>query len=68
MKSIVMQSTVQLNEETKQQLAEEVKETLANDANVNNNRKKRNFTAAEMWNRQRNARSASSMIRKWNMN
>ncbi|MBI1342770.1 MAG: hypothetical protein GC171_07550 [Terrimonas sp.] len=67
MKSILMQSTVQLNEETKHQLAEEVKETLANDANVNNNRKKRNFTAAEMWNRHRKGRSASSMIRKWNL-
>jgi len=67
MKSIIMQSTVQLNEETKHQLTQEVKETLAADANVNANSKKRNFTAAEMWNRHRNGRSASSMMRKWNI-
>lgn len=68
MKSIVMQSTVQLNEETKQQLAQEVKETLASEMEANVNHKKRNFTAAEMWNRHRQARSASAMIRKWNLN
>lgn len=66
MKSIVMQSTVQLNEETKQQLAQEVKETLATEANTGS--KKRNFTAAEMWNHHRQTRSASLMIRKWNLN
>jgi len=67
MKSIVMPKTEQLNEKNSSQLSAEVKETLATEAKVKN-RKKRNFTVAEMWNRQRNARSASSMIRKWSMN
>lgn len=65
MKSIVMPKSVQLSEETKQQLVSEVKETLAAEAN-NNNRKK--FTAMDMWNRQRNGRSASDMMRRWNLN
>lgn len=66
MKSIVMPKNVQLNEETKKQLSHEVKETLATEANVDNSKK--NFTAVDMWNRHRNRRSASDMIRKWNLN
>lgn len=65
MKSIVMPKTVQLNEETKDQLTTEVKETLADVAEKNSKTK---FTAVDMWNRQRNSRSASTMMRKWNLN
>jgi len=65
MESTIMQSTVQLNEETKQQLTAEVKETVANQYTRH---KKRNFTASEMWNAQRKRRSASAMMRKWNLN
>lgn len=65
MKSIAMSKTVQLSEETKQQLATEVKETLAIEANETSERK---FTAIDMWNRQRNSRSASDMMRRWNLN
>lgn len=65
MKSIVMPKTVQLNEEIKDQLSAEVKETLADMANTGNKTK---FTAMDMWNRQRNSRSASAMLRKWNLN
>ncbi len=70
MKSIVMPipqdfGTVQLSEETKTQLTQEVKETLANEANTNNQTK---FTATDMWNRNRNSRSASDRMRKWNLN
>ena len=67
MKSIVMPKTVQLNEETKQQLQQEVqeiKETLAQPQPAETGS---TFTAAEMWNRQRNSRSASAMMR-WNLN
>jgi hypothetical protein len=66
MKSIVMPKTVQLKEKTNNQLPAEVKETLAQDASVKNNKTK--FTAMDMWNRQRNSRSASSMMRRWNLN
>ncbi|HMU45974.1 MAG TPA: hypothetical protein PKC72_06375 [Chitinophagaceae bacterium] len=65
MKSIVMPGTVQLNEELKKQLSQEVKETLPTDANVYS---RKNFTAAEMWNRHRKRRSATEMMRKWNLN
>ncbi len=76
MKSIVMPipkeiGTVQLSEETKTQLAQEVKETLANDAitsTSSRNDEKTKFTATDMWNRNRNSRSASDRIRKWNLN
>ena len=66
MKSIVMPNTVQLNEETKEKLSTEVKETAAKDVRVNNRTRK--FTAADMWNHQRKSRSASAMMRKWNLN
>ena len=62
MKSIVMPKTVQLNEETKQELAGELNETQANE------NKKTKFTAMDMWNRQRNSRSASDRMRKWDLN
>lgn len=65
MKSIGMPKTVQLNDEIKNQLPNEVNETLANDAIVNSKTK---FTAVDMWNRQRSSRSASDMMRRWNLN
>jgi len=30
--------------------------------------KKKTFTVQEMWNRQRQAKSASAMMRRWNLN
>jgi hypothetical protein len=60
MKSIVMPKTVQLSEEIKKQLLTEVKETLATNIGVKN---KKRFTPADMWNLQRNTRSASDMMR-----
>lgn len=65
MKSIVMPKTVQLNEETKDQLTNEVNEISANEANGNSKTK---FTAVDMWNRQRSSRSASDRMRRWNLN
>lgn len=64
MKSIFMPSTVQLSDETKKQLSQEVKETIAKELVE----KDEVFTASQMWNRQRQARSASDMVRKWNLN
>ncbi|HQV60715.1 MAG: hypothetical protein IPN39_05105 [Chitinophagaceae bacterium] len=65
MKSSVMPSTVQLNEEAKIELTQEVEETVATEA-INN--KNETFTVSQMWNRQRQVRSASDRIRKWNLN
>ena len=61
MKSIVMPKSVQLSEEIKKQLLHEVKETLATDIGVKN---KKRFTAGDLWNLQRNTRSASDMMRR----
>ena len=65
MKGITMQSKVQLNDETKQELTKEVKETVANTVL---NSDKNQFTALDLWNQRRNIRSASAMMRKWNLN
>ncbi|MBL7731155.1 MAG: hypothetical protein JNM88_08260 [Chitinophagaceae bacterium] len=65
MKSIVMPSTVQLTDETKKQIAQEVKETVAAEAIKNQDT---TFTVSQMWNRHRQMRSASEMMRKWNLN
>lgn len=65
MKSITMPENEQLTEKTTAQLTQEVKETLATTARVN---KKTKFTAMDMWNRNRKSRSASDMMRRWNLN
>jgi len=66
MKSIVMPipiaiGTVQLSDDIKKQLLHEVKETLATGIEVKN---KKRFTAGDLWNLQRNSRSASDMMRR----
>ena len=66
MKSITMPENEQLNDEMNEQLINDAKENLAKDAIVKNNKTK--FTAVDMWNAQRNASSASSRIRRWNLN
>lgn len=65
MKSIVMPENVQLNNQDKAQLTQEVKETLATGAHVKDHV---NITSAQVWNLHRNRRSASDMIRRWNLN
>ena len=66
MKSNVMPVSEQLSEETKQLLSEQVKETMAKD--VIKKKKNKTFTASEMWNRHRQRKSASYMMRRWNLN
>ena len=61
MKSITTQPTVQLDKYGQQ-------DTLVQEANVNENGQKRNFTAVDMWNRNRKVRSASSKVRRWQLN
>lgn len=67
MQSIIMPVHEQLDEKKKDQLFNEVKETVAK-TEVVKNQKKKTFTAHELWNRQRQARSASDMMRRWNLN
>ncbi len=67
MKSITMPVHEQLDEKTKDQLFNEVKETVAKTA-TGENQKKKTFTVQDMWNRQRRAKSASAMMRRWNLN
>ena len=67
MKSIIMPVPEQLDEKMKDQLFNEVKETVATTTIVKN-QKKNTFTVQDMWNRQRQAKSASAMMRRWNLN
>ena len=67
MKSIIMPVHEQLDEQSKDQLFNEVKETVAKTPTVKN-QKKKTFTVQDMWNRQRQAKSASAMMRRWNLN
>lgn len=72
MKSIVMPVHEQLDKKTKDhpdsyREFNEVKETVAKTTNEKN-KKKKGITVQEMWNRQRNAKSASARIRRWNLN
>lgn len=71
MKSIVMPVREQLDEKTKDQLFSEVKETVAKTTPVSTgtkNQKRKTFTVQEMWSRQRQAKSASAMMRRWSLN
>ncbi len=67
MKSITMPVHEQLDGKTKDQLFNEVKETVAK-TTIEKDQKKKTFTVQEMWNRQRQAKSASDMMRRWNLN
>jgi hypothetical protein len=67
MKSIIMPEHEQLDEKTKDQLFKEVKETVAKTTTVKN-QKSKTFTVQDMWNRQRQAKSASTRISRWNLN
>jgi hypothetical protein len=67
MKSIIMPAHEQLDEKTKDQLFKEVKETVAKTTTVKN-QKSKTFTVQDMWNRQRQAKSASTRISRWNLN
>jgi len=60
-----MHRVVHLDENELQKLTQEVPETLADDS-MYEEKQKIGFSVANMWNVQRQARSASSMMRKWN--
>ena len=67
MKSIVMPVREQLKRENRDQLFNEVNETEANLVDENQQSPKRQFTVSEMWHRQRQMRSASDRMRRWNL-
>ena len=67
MKSIIMPGHEQLDKKAKDQLFKEVKETVAK-TTIEKDQNKKLFTVQEMWNRQRRAKSASDMMRRWNLN
>lgn len=70
MKSIVMPVHEQLDKKTKDQLFSEVKETVAKTIPIEigkKSQKRKTFTVQEMWNRQRQAKSATAMMRRWNL-
>ena len=67
MKSIIMPGHEQLDKKAKDQLFKEVKETVAK-TTIEKDQTKKLFTVQEMWNRQRQAKSASDMMRRWNLN
>lgn len=60
MTSKVMPSIVQIEEESLKQLITEVKETIATEVDSQKDKK---FGAADLWNSQRNARTANSRRR-----
>ena len=64
MKSITIPVSEQLE---KDPVFTEVKETVAEPTIVKSQKGKK-FTVQEMWNRQRQAKSASTMMRRWNLN
>jgi hypothetical protein len=71
MKSITMPVPEQLDEKKKDQLFNEVKETVATTIPIAigiKDQKKNTFTVQDMWNRQRQAKSASAMMRRWSLN
>ena len=61
MKTITTQPTVQLDNYEQQ-------DRLVQEANVIENGQKRNFTTVDLWNRNRKARSARNMVRRWHLN
>ena len=63
MTSNVMPSVIQIEKENLKKLVTEVRETLATDINVSKIIKHKKFGIADMWNCQRNVRTAVSMRR-----
>jgi len=67
MNNQVFSKKIQISDVLKKELNSLVSETVAiNEKQIEI--RKRSFTAYEMWNRQRNSRSATAMIRRWNLN
>lgn len=63
----VFKKEIEISGVLKEELKNQVSEVLDKSVALNKN-SKRDFTVFEMWNRQRNIRSATDMLRKWNLN
>ena len=63
MTSNVMPSIVQIDKENLKQLTTEVRETFAKDINLSNTIKRKKFGIVDLWNCQRNVRTAVSKRR-----
>jgi len=64
MNSNVLPSIIQIKKENLKQLVTEVKETIATDVNMHASAvKNKKFGVADMWNSQKNIRTANSMRR-----
>jgi hypothetical protein len=70
MKGKTLPAIVRLEDNVLQQLTTEVIETIAAKNEENNNTSNNNFGVVDLWNRQRQMRSASGLIsvRRWKMN
>lgn len=67
MSNEVVSKKIQISDVLKKELNSQVNETFAI-KEKQTRKNKRSFTVYEMWNRQRNSRSATAMIRRWNLN
>ena len=67
MSNDVVPKKVQISNVIKKELNSQVSETVAIEKKTMGEQK-RNFTVYEMWSRQRNSRSATAMMRRWNLN
>lgn len=67
MSNDVVPKKVQISNVIKKELISQVSETVAIEKKPTGEQK-RNFTVYEMWSRQRNSRSATAMMRRWNLN
>jgi len=67
MSNEVLSGKIEISDVIKEECTSQVNETLAVKSH-SAQKASRNFTVYEMWNRQRNSRSATTMIRRWNLN
>ncbi|HEX4877072.1 MAG TPA: hypothetical protein VFV31_10400 [Chitinophagaceae bacterium] len=67
MKNSEQKESIIIPDELKKVIDNQVQESLYFVEN-NSETRKNHFTAVEMWHYQKNSRSASAMLRKWNLN
>lgn len=67
MSNEIIPKKIQISDVLKKELDSQVSETVAINKKETS-KSKRNFTSFEMWSRQKNSRSATAMIRRWNLN
>ncbi len=67
MSNEIIPKKIWISDVIKKELKSQISETVACEKKETS-KTKRNFTSFEMWNRQRNSRSATAMMRRWNLN